>query len=300
MKQEKPQLQSLAFLFCSFFSCCALMAQSQNVDLPIETALKENNLKRGGYTTFEEFLNNAPSITDSFYVELKIRSSKGWEGTTQVIHRLVYRDKKIKRIWGFSDGADIYVFHQVEFFPVTQTGGQFYFVGYDLMDDGGADAAAFAGGLIGGAIYTASQKNKSIGYQIDRITGLAIHPDERAVLEHSRKNHFIIYRRSKKESLKEVVFTINDSLSYSFQPDSYASLTFPPDTPVKICPTPDNTNCINIDFSEDPVSFIKLVLLEDTTQPTIEQVTESKGEFEYYKLEKKQDKRGKQKPISAP
>ena len=50
---------------------------SQELELPI---FKEK-LKYGIYKTFEEFKYNTPSIIDSFYVDLKERKSKNWEGT---------------------------------------------------------------------------------------------------------------------------------------------------------------------------------------------------------------------------
>lgn len=301
MKQTYLELRVRLLILVGLFFCLSLESRSQNAVYPIEQAIKANKLKRGGYSTFEEFLNNSPAITDSFYLELKVRDTKGWEGTTQVIPRKVEKDKKLKRIWGFSDGTDVYIFHQVEFFPVAFRGGSFYFVGYDLMDDGGATGAAVAGGAIGGSIYAAAQKNKSVGYEIDKQTGLPIHPEEKAALDLSRKNHFIIYRRSKKEDPEELVFTISDSLTYSFGPDSYVNLAFEPNIPVKVCASVEEKKCILVQFSEDEdISFISLSLPEGTNEPLIEQPTESKGYFEYYKVEKKQDKRGKQEPISKP
>ncbi|MCH2214871.1 MAG: hypothetical protein MK086_06835 [Flavobacteriales bacterium] len=273
-------------------------AQNIEISFPIQEAIQSKTLKKGGYKTFQEFLKNEPTLVDSFNLELKPRTNKNWEGTTQVIPRLAEKNKKMKKVWGFSDGKDIYIFHQVEFFPVSFTGGGFYFLGYDLLNTDGATAAAVMGGAIGGAIHASNQKAKSIRYEIDIDTGEAIHPEHKAAVELSKKNQFIIYRRSKKESLENAVFTINDSLTYSFEIDSYVHLAYPENLPVVLCPQGDKSGCIILDFSEtEDITYISLSKNKESTKTSLKAVTESKGEFDYYKVEKKQDKRGVQKPI---
>ncbi|MEM9052763.1 MAG: hypothetical protein AAGC47_11975 [Bacteroidota bacterium] len=275
------------------------IGQSDNLEYPMGTAIKTNSLKRGAYKTFEEFLNNEPSLRDSFYLEFKQRTNKNWEGTTQVIPRLVEKDKKVKKVWGFSDGNAVYIFHQVEFFPISYTSGGFYFLGYGPLDSDGATTAQVMGGAIGGAIHASSQKAKSIRYEIDLDTGEAIHPEEKAAMELSKKNQFIIYRRSKKQSVENAVFTINDSLTYSFVQDSYVHLAFPGNLPVVLCPE-GSDECITLDFSVDEtIVYVNLSKDEESGVTSMESVTESKGEFDYYKIEKKQDKRGVQQPIKS-
>jgi hypothetical protein len=299
MKQNFKAPLYFTHLLLLILTSSTAFGQTSLKQFPISSAIESGAIERGGYETFEEFLNNSPSITDSFYVETKTRSNKNWEGTKQVIPRLVERDKKIKRVWGFSDGVDIYVFHQVEFFPFFRTGETLYFDGYDLLDDDGATTAAVLGGAIGGAIHASNQKAKKIRYEIDLKTGEPVHPEHKAAVELSRKNQFIIYRRSKKQSEKNAVFVINDSLTYSFEPDSYVHLVFPPELPVKICSVGDDKNCVELTFSSDPITYVQVLLPEESERLELEVTTESKGEFDYYKTEKKQNKRGPQKPIEV-
>ena len=107
-----------------------------------------------------------------------------------------------------------------------------------------------------------------------------------------------IWQSIKKESLENAVFTINDSLTYSFEIDSYIHLAYPENLPVVLCPQGDKSGCIILDFSEtEDITYISLSKNKESTKTSLKAVTESKGEFDYYKVEKKQDKRGVQKPI---
>jgi len=297
MKQNFKTALYISKLMLLVLTSSTMLGQSSLNQFPIASAIEAGNIERGGYETFEEFLNNSPSITDSFYVETKIRTNKNWEGTNQVIPRLVERNKKIKRVWGFSDGIDIFIFHQSEFFPVFRSKDEFYFTGYDLFEEDGGAAAGALGGAIGGAIHVSNQKAKKTRYEIDLKTGLPIHPEHKAALEFSRKNQFIIYRRSKKQSGENALFVINDSLTYSFEPDSYVNLAFPPELPVKICPKASEANCVELTFSDEPVVYVQVILPEGGQEVQLEIMEESKGEFDYYKTEKKQQKRGLQEPI---
>jgi len=295
----KQKITVALIFICVVIADINSLAQTENKQAPILSAFETNTLKRGAYKTFEEFLSNSPSITDSFYVETKARTNKNWEGTTQVVPRYFDRDKKVKKVWGFSDGIDLYIFHQVEFFPISKTGKTLHFVGYDLLNDDGATTAAVLGGAIGGAIHASNQKAKKIKYEVDLLTGEPVHPEHKAALEFARKNQFIIYRRSKKQSDENAIFVINDSLSYSFEPDSYVNLAFPPELPVRICPEENEANCVELTFSDEPVVYVQVILPEEGQEVQLEVMEESKGEFDYYKTEKKQRKRGVQKPINV-
>ena len=276
------------------------MGQSTIRDHKIHSAIVNNNLVRGGYANYFEFLNNAPSVRDSFYVEWEQRTNPQWVGTKKVIPRLVRNDRKVKKIWGFSDGNQVFIFHQVEFFPVVIDSDQPYFYGYDLMDDQGATNAAMWGGAIGSTIYASNAKKRRIRYEIDLFTGSVMHPEIATKMRLDAMNELIVYRRSKKESLDLALFSINDSLVYRFEPDSYVHLAFPPEQIVTVCTENEHSTmeCMNVSFDpREEITYIKLTLPEGGKFSKVESVSESTGLFDYSKVEKKQDKRGPQKPI---
>jgi hypothetical protein len=68
--------------------------------------------KKGLYKTFEEFKFNVPSITDSFFVEGKMRTQQNWEGTMSYTSRYASSNKKVKKVWRFSDSQNVFAFHQ--------------------------------------------------------------------------------------------------------------------------------------------------------------------------------------------
>jgi hypothetical protein len=65
-------------------------------------------LKKGLYKSYEEFLNNAPSVSEDFSVTTFIKS----ETDSTIIaanYSLNSNSKKISPVWGFCDGASVYV-----------------------------------------------------------------------------------------------------------------------------------------------------------------------------------------------
>ena len=102
------------------------LVKAQNESFPIQN----EDLKRGAYQTYNEFLNNDPSITDSFYIESKKRNFKNWKGTISPVPRFRSNGKKIKKIWGFCDGNTVFIFHQKEFFPIEIHDEIITFYGY--------------------------------------------------------------------------------------------------------------------------------------------------------------------------
>ncbi len=175
----------VVILFCGLFS---FSGNVQANDLPI---LKEN-LKRGIYQTYEQFVNNDPIIADSFYIEKKERKRKNWKGTYSLTPRFTENDKKIKQIWGFCDGTTVYVYHQKEFFPIEMNDNDIDFFGYgnkkgsskegvDIMNVGGWICTGgitivvglpivMVGGIV--AISTSSSyKKHKVEYTIDPQNG---------------------------------------------------------------------------------------------------------------------------------
>lgn len=261
--------------------------------------LKTKKLIRGAYKTFDEFILNQPSITDTFYVKSKERNNKNWKGTYSLTPKYLESNRRIKKIWGFCDGNRSYILHQSEFFPIKIENGQYTFIAYDLIDNSGAVAVGVMGGATGAGIYVGipitKAKSKKIKYIIDETTGEAIYPykpsPENANLFGAK---LIVYRRSQKESDIPFEFSVNDSLTYSFIPSSFVNINFGMDTKsVKICYGDNFSKSLVVDLNIEEIKYIQCsILKKDKTQRLIE-VKTSKGEFDSYRPKKAQMKREK-------
>ncbi len=171
------------------FSLFSFAGISQVNDLPIFT----EKLKRGIYKNFEEFINNDPIFTDSFYVESKERKRKNWKGTSSLTPRFGKNGKKIKNAWGFCDGNTVFIFHQKEFFSVEIDDSNMFFYGYGDINNsstvgerimmGGGEIASLnpigiifalpvvmAGGIVAASTASSYKKHK-IKYSINPRNG---------------------------------------------------------------------------------------------------------------------------------
>ncbi len=198
--------------------------------------------------------------------------------------------------YGVCDGVKTYIFHQSEYFPIVKENGKYTFIGYDLIDNSGACAAGLLGGAIGGGIYAATvikrAKSKKVKYIINSSTGIPIYPN--SLLDSFRSGKkLIIYRKASKELDRPFEFLINDSLKYSFIPNSFVELEF--DMPsVKVCFGTDFNDCLEIELDNEEYTYVKCSLLEKDQISKLVEVKSSKGEYDSYKSEKSQKKRGKQ------
>ncbi len=65
-------------------------------------------LKRGIYKTYWEFLDNAPSITDSFRV-IELTRNKADSTVMEADYKFLHGAKAASLRWGFCDGTNVYV-----------------------------------------------------------------------------------------------------------------------------------------------------------------------------------------------
>ncbi len=148
-----------------------LSANSQESDYPI---FKEKPNK-GIFKTFEEFKTNQPGITDAFYIERKPREYKVWEGSSTLIPRYKGNNRKIKKIWGYSDGRHVYIFHQIDYFPIDFDENELSFFAFGDFDESRIIVGAILGGPIQAGISTekvyAEAKNQKRKYIINASTG---------------------------------------------------------------------------------------------------------------------------------
>lgn len=291
---------SLSILLC--FALLTAAAQEPQAKNAIFEAIKSGTLKLGSYNFYQDFLANSPSTNDAINLGKIPRENSPWTGTFEVNPRYASSGKKVKKVWGFSDGSTVYIWHQVEFFPIVIEQDELVFYGYDIIRTEGATTAGIVGGAIGGGIYAAAQlskaKKKKIRYTIEPKGGAPIHPEYglNAKKVETPERDLVIYRRKKKELEASASFLVNDSLKYSFIPNSNVRIRFSDSVKtVKVCTGPDFDQCVQRDLENEATRFVKIEWLEEQENVRAIEVSDSKGEFDYYKTLKDQDKRGPQK-----
>lgn len=58
----------------------------------------------------------------------------------------------MKKVWGFSDGVNAYIWDGLDYFPIALVGKELIFYGYGEVDNSGTNTAAALGGAIGGEL----------------------------------------------------------------------------------------------------------------------------------------------------
>lgn len=278
----------------------------ENLDLEfsenkeMEVSLPDN-LVAGVYKNFEEFLANKPSITKEYYVNSKPRTHKKWNETSSFFPpRDSNSNRKIKEIWGFSDGESAYILHQNEYFPIELEENTYRFVGFDKIDQAPLIATIIFGGLILVGLSSAANhkiaKNRPTEYFIDTFTGMPINVEEEKVKSLGKMVKLCFYRMGKNEVNAPLKFSVNDSLKYDFVPNSFSVLNFRlKESPIKVCYGPNLDLCIEVELNEEEDTYVKCAFLSTEEIPLVHKVKTTKGEFEVFTPKKVQKKRDKQK-----
>lgn len=74
-----------------------------------------NQLHQGFYRTYQEYLNNAPSITPAVTVTYLIKSRRD-STITAAEYKLNDPSASMPAIWGFCDGRDVFIKHHLSIF----------------------------------------------------------------------------------------------------------------------------------------------------------------------------------------
>jgi len=300
--------QNLKLLLGVLFLISSMVVFGQKLNsaqAQIYEIIENETPKRGVYAFYSDFLNNKPSIIDSFYVNESPRSQPVWQGTNSVKPRYANKNRKVKKVWGFSDGKQAYILNELEFFPIVTEENKLVFYGYDRVDNSGAVAAGAIGGAIGGGIAASAAlskaKSEKIRYTIHPTNGTAVHP--KGALNNSLNasveimNELIIYRRSRKESEDEAKFVVNGKELYSFEQKSYVLLEYPLSIgSATLCTGSDFKDCIIVALNHEEPTYVECTYPIDSETPQLILQEESQGEFDYFKIENIQDKRGVQVP----
>ncbi|MFC7669933.1 hypothetical protein ACFQT0_23095 [Hymenobacter humi] len=155
------------------------LAELQQLSRPAAVALRYSALidsvrPKGYYPTFLAFRNNQPVTEPALTVRSTPRTAKGWVGTLEVEPALAAATgtpTALRNVWGFSDGQQVYIWHNRHYLPLTRAGNSFHFVGFMGPDPGAVGTASFLGGAVGGAIAAAATSGKPGDLTLDMVTG---------------------------------------------------------------------------------------------------------------------------------
>jgi|GEM_PF-2414634 len=144
---------------------------TERPDFPIATAATP---ERGIYRSFTEFRSNLPGVLQPFVTESKPRRGRDWDGVQKVTPYFTLPNgtrNEVKKIWGFSDGDQVYIYFQKDYFPLRLEGNHYVFDAYAPPDGATMATAGVMGGLVGGAIAGAAMANRRQTYQLDMFNG---------------------------------------------------------------------------------------------------------------------------------
>ena len=268
----------------------------------IHEIIKNQTLNRGVYKYYYEFLANSPSITDSFYVKKTPRPYYLWQDTYSLEPRFVRKkNKKVKSVWGFSDGQQAYIFDDGEFFPIVVEKEELVFYGFDRVDNTGVLATTLMVGVIGGGISASGARSNAqsqkIGYIIHPRNGAAIHPHNPFYENSEQLNELIVYRKWQKESDLPAKFLVNGDQLYSFIPSSYVLLKYPVSKgTVTLCTGADFEDCITVALNPNEPTYVKCTYPIGSDSVQLILPTRSQSQYDFGTVEKAQNKRGRQFP----
>lgn len=256
---------------------------------------------RGIYNTFYDFMIGSSDEVDNFYVDSALLSNGVWTETYFKTPKYLNTQKRIKGIWGFSDGIKTYININNNFFEIFKDGDQLCFYGFGLLTSDVIYDATIVGGLAGGAIigYMESEnaKTRKNKYFIEKTTA-NIFESKFFMKRYKPEDHIselIVYRISNGENIDPFMFLI-DSVEYKFSPNSYLKLVFPYRwKPVVITYVDINQQKKEFLVHLDKENQVFIRGENKTKKGKIEfiQVEQEFGSFESYKPHKKQKKRDK-------
>lgn len=152
---------------------------------------------KGLYYSFLDFRRNQPDAGQAFEVERKPRTGDEWAGTEDI---KLYSGTgpartEVPKVWGFSDGQQLYIRHRNRYYPLKRAGNDFTFEGHAGADAGAVSTAGYVGGLAGTAIAAAATSGHRQEYTLDMATGRV--SDYQYMEQLSRRDTalVVVYRR---------------------------------------------------------------------------------------------------------
>ncbi|MBT2558040.1 hypothetical protein J7E24_09605 [Hymenobacter sp. ISL-91] len=210
----------------------------------------------GVYLTFEQFLANTPApdlqastdtVTFSFGPpQARLR----WLGVPRLRVKIVNEKNQhqpAKQVWGFSDGRQLFVQHQKNFFPLHRHHNFFTFVGEAPPDVAYRQARAqssmqgqLKAGLLGAALAHTPGVDHSaepMGYAVDMRTGEAGQfPNPLLPAPACTDTAYIYMYRYADISTAPVAFSLDNQPMGALRPQQYLEIPWPqPDQMLRLC-----------------------------------------------------------------
>ena len=122
---------------------------------------------RGYYRTFLDFRNNQPVPAPDLRVVQVPRREAGWENTPE-IKPLLGTERLPAKVWGFSDGTQLYIHHQGRFALLRPEGSAFGFVS---LPENSSTEQLRSGNLLGAAIAASAAGRQPVHYTLEMSSG---------------------------------------------------------------------------------------------------------------------------------
>ena len=255
----------------------------------------------GIYTTFEQFLANAPELVPLSYDTIASHL-RGWEGTIRVeprIRNLNGKHTTIGKVWGFSDGQQAYIRYRNAYRPLNRQGSFFTFVGPAPLDVAAANQRAMGyavrpAGMMGSrppatggrpSNGTEDTSGQPMVYALDMHTGEAI-PFPPPGLPQPADTAFIYIYRPLGGDASAVRLFLNDREAGQLLPGQYIEL-FSPHVGNAIRLSANTAGGPTLYFVPDAATanYVKLTVSDKAATPW-QWVPVRKGESEVDALEK--------------
>ncbi|MDJ1485403.1 hypothetical protein QNI16_33240 [Cytophagaceae bacterium YF14B1] len=219
--------------------------------------------QKGIYYSFNEFRSNTPSYTDNFDVERSIRKGQRWNGEERAIPYVRGKDGKptmVRDAWGFSDGQQVYIHAQNDYFPLKKVGRRFLFDAYASTNAASPAIAtgALVGGVVGGVVTVvvggATNNNTIQTYWLNMETGqiqaVSSHPEIVGATPRSSARCIIYYRGDKAKDDKTILIRLSnqsDTLRRELKPNSIVEVEWTSLlSELSLCAESENGECFSL------------------------------------------------------
>ena len=181
--------------------------------------------RRGLYHRFEQFLANRPDTSQSFLLDTLRRrhyssplAKAQWRNVAHV--RPVGRTRAtLPDLWGFSDGQQVFVKYEKQYYPLMRQGNFFTFVGeapvdhfFEQAQGQAAGRAGLVAGAVGGALARTNVPDHTaepMAYGLDMNTGaVGLYPSLRTPLRPDTA-YVYIYRPAQAAGAEVVQVLVN-------------------------------------------------------------------------------------------
>ena len=306
------RMKALMFKNCikGILLCLISLLFSDLISQEVSTYAPHRPRKVEVYLSYHEFLTGEITVKDSFNIHYFIRDTKNWNGSRSYYPVCEYDCGKIKRLWGFCDGQDYFIYFHIwdEFFKLDTNGEYLTFMGYGVIGKTGAFAGYWAGDAIGGslggalggtagrAIERADAKKRIHKYYLGPNTGwIYVDPfkleKREAQYQYSK---LIFFRGDKDEHVRSIDFMVDDSLHFSFPRNSHVELSYPTRAgPIDYCYGKDYETCQKIHLNPFEKNYIRVIHAIGSGGIRFVQLNESDTDYSAYRAYQKQKKREK-------